>query len=349
MNCGVTSVCIPLSIVPVKMVRTKPSRNGNTKRNRTSFQEEKLNAKLRDFEILAEGMLASLESVMTVEVEELARMFQTEKNRLPKRILQMRMGDLRVVAAANFADREKLSVGSCDAMSSINSSQFSQSFLHAGAKEKTDKKLSKADEGYLTEDSATSNRASDLMASAKARPYGPLASAMKNRRRSKSVSSHNSSAKGHSSMLLGIKSKKTFGGSQTLFGDNNRHSRSKYRTPAALGNRLQAVSADRGMSLITPKVQPNTPMALLRHARVGESVYSMTGSPVITSTMVEETANVNIPIANGVLSIRPTEMDSIDHVLLQKIDSDTLENLKKLQMNLNKIMKVAEEHHFQRL
>ncbi|XP_055628019.1 borealin-like isoform X2 [Toxorhynchites rutilus septentrionalis] len=324
------------------MVRTKPARNGNTKRNRTSFQEEKVNAKLREYDILADSLLVSLESLMNDTSEELSRMIRTEKNRMPKRILQMRMGDLRLLTGAStFADLDKLAIESCDGISSINTSQFSQSF-HRGGKEKTEKKLSKADE----EDS-TSSRTSDLLASAKARPYGPLASAMKNRRRSKSVSAQPTPSKGHSSILLGIKSKKTFGSNQSIAGDSNRLSRSKFRTPA-IGNRMQAVSADRGMSLITPKVQPNTPMAILRHARLGESVYSVTGSPVITSSMIEETANVNIPVANGVLSIRPTELDCVDPGLLQKIDSDTLEHLKKLQSNLNMIMQIAEQQNSQK-
>lgn len=336
------------------MVRTKPSRHGNTKRNRTSFQEEKLNAKIRDFDILADGLLANLESVYSNNLDDITRMLRGEKNRLPKRILQMKMGDLRLLTGVKTcADLEKLSVEAIDAMSSIGSSQFSQSF--GNSNEKTNKKkISKADEGYLTEDSGLGcNPLPDLMMStSKARPYGPLASAMKNRRRSKSVSGQATPSKGHASLLLGIKSKKTFGASQSLFAaaaDNNRHSRSKFRTPNVAAGRLQTVSTDRGLSLITPKVMPNTPMAILRHARAGESIYSMTGSPVITAAMVEETANVNIPVANGMLSIRPTEMDSIDTGLLQRIDPGTLEHLKKLQMNLNKIMQIAEERQRQKL
>lgn len=335
------------------MVRTKSSRHGNTKRNRTSFQEEKLNAKIRDFDILADSQLANLESVYNNILDDLTRMLRGEKNRMPKRILQMKMGDLRLLTGVKtFADMEKLSVEAIDAMSSIGSSQFSQSF--GSGNEKTDKKLSKADEGYLTEDSGLgTNPMSEVMMSAsKARPYGPLASAMKNRRRSKSVSGQATPSKGHASLLLGIKSKKTFGASQSILAaaaDNNRHSRPKFRTPSAAAGRLQTVSTDRGLSLITPKVQPNTPMAILRHARAGESIYSMTGSPVITAAMVEETANVNIPVANGMLSIRPTEMDSIDAGLLQRIDPGTLEHLKKLQMNLNKIMQIAEERQLHKL
>ncbi|XP_021707899.1 borealin isoform X2 [Aedes aegypti] len=326
------------------MVRPKTSRNGNSKRNRTSYQEEKVNAKLRDYDILADSLVANLESIFNDKLEELSLAFKMEKTRFPKHVLQMRMGDLRLIGASTFADLDKITLEppACDGMSSLGSSQLSSSY-NTGSK--GEKKQSRADE----EDSATSNRNSDLLSSAKGRPYGPLASAMKNRRRSKSVSSNSTPSKHHSSVLFGIKSKKTFGGSQSLFAESNRLSRSKFRTPVP-GSRLkQTVSADRGMTMITPKVQPNTPMAIMRHARLGESIYSITGSPVITAAMVEEMANVNIPIQNGILSLRPTEMDSIDTGLVQKIDSDTLEHLKKLQMNLNKIMQMAEGNNFQQM
>lgn len=48
-------------------------------------------------------------------------------------------------------------------------------------------------------------------------------------------------------------------------------------------NPRKAISVDRIYGKITPKVQPNAAMALIRHARVGEHVYSLTGSPVVTS------------------------------------------------------------------
>ncbi|XP_055536766.1 borealin-like [Wyeomyia smithii] len=323
------------------MVRTKPSRIGNTKRNRTSFQEEKLSAKLKEFDILADCELASLESKFTDEIEELFRMIKTIKNRMPKHALQMRMGDLRLLGVKSFADLENLAMEPCESMSVLDPDDFSR------ISDKTSKdkpvKHSKSDDGYQTEDSAISSIPSSFTTN---RMCGPLSSAIKNRRRSKSVSSHATPSKGHSSLLIGIKSKKTFGGSQTFFANDSRLSRQKFRTPGA-NNRLQTVSTDRGMSLITPKVQPNTPLAIMRHARIGESIYSVTGSPVITTATMEQMANVNIPVANGILSIRPTEMDTFDPGLVQKIDSDTLEHLKKLQMNLNKIMQIAEEHNFQ--
>lgn len=63
--------------------------------------------------------------------------------------------------------------------------------------------------------------------------------------------------------------------------DNTRSSRSKYRTPL-VKMRPKAASADR-IGMITPKVQPNTPIAILRHARAGEFAFSASGSPIVTA------------------------------------------------------------------
>lgn len=58
-------------------------------------------------------------------------------------------------------------------------------------------------------------------------------------------------------------------------------SRTKYRTPLST-MRQKAVSADR-INTITPKVNPLNPMSMLRHARAGEAVFSLTGSPIVPS------------------------------------------------------------------
>lgn len=58
---------------------------------------------------------------------------------------------------------------------------------------------------------------------------------------------------------------------------------------------------------------------------------------------------MNIPVPNGVLSIRPTEMNSIDTSILNKFDDVTIEQLKKLQQNLNMIMDAAERTHFKKI
>ena len=53
-------------------------------------------------------------------------------------------------------------------------------------------------------------------------------------------------------------------------------------------------------SLITPKVQPNVPLSVVRHPRQGELAFSTSGSPlVVTSTAYEQTANLNIRLADG--------------------------------------------------
>lgn len=67
---------------------------------------------------------------------------------------------------------------------------------------------------------------------------------------------------------------------QSLLNSTKEHlSRSKYRTPQT--NRLQTMSADRSMNPVTPKIQANTPVAMFRYPKMGETVISLSGSPVI--------------------------------------------------------------------
>lgn len=109
--------------------------------------------------------------------------------------------------------------------------------------------------GYVTESSRRSSR-----------PKKPLPTDQKKRhRRSQSANLSTMSARPLSRMNS----------------TNDRLSRSKFRTP---GNRLQTMSADRSiMNPVTPKIQMNTPVSLLRYPKVGETVISMSGSPVIVN------------------------------------------------------------------
>ena len=59
-------------------------------------------------------------------------------------------------------------------------------------------------------------------------------------------------------------------------------SRSKYRTPLSNFTRQKAASADR-IATIIPKANPSHPFSMLRHARAGEAVFSLTGSPIVPS------------------------------------------------------------------
>jgi hypothetical protein len=58
---------------------------------------------------------------------------------------------------------------------------------------------------------------------------------------------------------------------------------------------------------------------------------------------IENIANVNIPIHNDILSIRPTEMGDVDERMFKHLHPETFEHLKMLKINLDAIMRVAEE------
>lgn len=120
-----------------------------------------------------------------------------------------------------------------------------------------------------------------------------------------------------------------------------RVSRSKYRTPSG---KTKAASADR-MGTITPKVKLGTPISILRYARLGETLVSSSGSPVAGMPSLTDTANIAIPLADGVLSVRPTSMGDFDRNLLHRIDPSTLSQLKKLQDNLNMVIRNMDPHH----
>lgn len=117
------------------------------------------------------------------------------------------------------------------------------------------------------------------------RLIGPLASAKAKGRRSRSAQNMDttagvgaanvSSAPNASSTMLQRSNSQTGGGHQ---------SRSKFRTPAM--NRLQTMSAERQMAPVTPKMQPDRPLSMLRYQKMGETVISLSGSPVIAQGYV---------------------------------------------------------------
>lgn len=117
-------------------------------------------------------------------------------------------------------------------------------------------------------------------------------------------------------------------------------SRAKFRTP---GGRTKAASADR-LGTITPKVQLGTPISILRYARMGETLVSASGSPVAGVPGMSDQANIAIPLADGVISVRPTSMGDFDRNLLHRIDPSTLSQLKKLQDNLNMVIRNIDQN-----
>lgn len=106
-------------------------------------------------------------------------------------------------------------------------------------------------------------------------------------------------------------------------------SANKLRTP--LNRNIPSVAA------VTPKVNPNQPLSVLRRPRQGEFALSMDGSPLMVSTVTyDDMVTVTIPLADGrVLSILPTEgIDAAD----LSLDEITRNQLLKLRSNLTKCL-----------
>ncbi|XP_001655256.2 borealin isoform X2 [Aedes aegypti] len=301
------------------MTRTKTRRLVSQKRG-SADERTRIENKMRDFEVNVECELANLELKFRDEMDRVQRLVDALKTRIPKKFLCMTIDQIREyneeaekIDASFYGDRTA-------ALANLSIML-----------EKSVRKKSKDDEESEHDRLSTISSTSKRM--------GPLMSA-KYRRRSKSTGAINTSVVSkslfHSTSTVVDRSilGKTLGTSLVA---KDRTSRAKIRTP--MTNARKAISVDRIYGAITPKVQPNAPLALIRHARLGEPVYSITGSPVITSNILEATANVNIPIENGMLSIRPTEMDSVDPTLVRKIDPNVLAELKQLQDNLNVIMR----------
>lgn len=54
--------------------------------------------------------------------------------------------------------------------------------------------------------------------------------------------------------------------------------------------------------------------------------------------VTREGANINIPVANGIISVLPSVMSSVEHTFMAQLDPETLKQLRMLQNNLNMMM-----------
>ncbi|XP_038113888.1 borealin isoform X1 [Culex quinquefasciatus] len=310
------------------MTRTKTGRRLVSKKRGSVDEKTRIANKMRDFEVTVDCELANLELKFRDEMDRVQRLVDGLKTRIPKKYLTMTINQIREYQE----EAEKIEASFYGDRTAVMAANLSVLL------EKSARKKSK-DDGYLTEESDHPERLSAMSSASKR--VGPLMSA-KFRRRSKSAggvtntSTVNRSLYQNQTATLVDRSAlgKTLGTSVLA---KDRNSRAKAKTP--MPNRPKAISVDRIYGAITPKVQPNSAMAILRHARLGEPVYAITGSPVITANILESTANVNIPVENGMLSIRPTEMGTVDPAMVSKIDPHVLAELKQLQENLNVIMR----------
>lgn len=88
--------------------------------------------------------------------------------------------------------------------------------------------------------------------------------------------------------------------------------------------------------MITTVVDAKAPLSYFRYARPGEPIFSLAGSPIVPPSTFEPEAYINIPVSDGVISIRPERwMKSIAaEVPSLLIPSKRIHDLKVLQKNL---------------
>ncbi|XP_014203548.1 borealin [Copidosoma floridanum] len=88
---------------------------------------------------------------------------------------------------------------------------------------------------------------------------------------------------------------------------------------------------------ITPKIKFNSAVNVLRRPKNGEMVFSTQGSPLLVSTTVSErTANVNVPLRNGdIVSLLPFNASLSENLVL---DEETRHQLKVLKSHLEKVI-----------
>ncbi|XP_030377623.1 borealin-like [Scaptodrosophila lebanonensis] len=314
------------------MPRTKITKN--SKRNREAANREE---KIRAYEVKMDSLYMSVDDLEQKYKAAVDHELKLIEGRMVTQLREMKIGDfLQILGHLDHFGDFKAS----DQTQMLASQSICSKSNTTGGGDLANIKgsCSRNDEGYLTEDSslgavASSGSASaaytgSILRSTKAlRTPGPLHSARARRaRRSQSAGGEISilpSAKPHVSGVASME----------------HSSRSKMRTPMV--SRTKALSADR-----TPRLHhkgrassPSTPpMSFLRWPKPGEVALSKFGSPMVAQVMPDKIANVNIPIRNGVLSMRPKKLAEVETDLLESLDTDTLHQIKTLHDNLALIM-----------
>uniref|UniRef100_A0A1A9X4A9 Borealin C-terminal domain-containing protein n=1 Tax=Glossina brevipalpis TaxID=37001 RepID=A0A1A9X4A9_9MUSC len=289
------------------MPRTKVSKS--SKRNRETESREE---KIREYESALHGYLSTMEEDIEGFIKEWEGELLMLRQRTKIKFLQMKMSDLSEMNLNTFEDTSV-----CE---SVNSTA-----THAS------KLVNPNDEGYLTEDSSHGNNSASAKSGmtfvnlpnlrqtqqlgARLRTPGPLASACARRpRRSRS-------ACGDYAPPSGLE----------------HQSRGKARA-----TRSKAHSAGRKSKTHFDGLPTSPPAAFMRWPKPGELVVSKYGSPIIAQILPDKFANVNIPLRNGVISLRPKKLNELQSDILDAIDLQTLNQLKTLNANLDKIVSIAD-------
>lgn len=328
------------------MPRTKVSKS--SKRNREATNRED---KVREFETDVE----TYSNVFDEQAQERLLSYELEFKNLLQRtssaLLKLKFCDVFEMDITTFKDwdQQKSKFLNVSLHNSVNSSLM-----------KSAKAINPNDEGYLTEDSsnggslgssssattitnsaflsATNMRSQQLVQqqTARLRTPGPLSSARARRpRRSRSACGD------YVPGSIKLKPQNTAnaeGGS-----GQERNSRSKMRTPMA--NKTKALSADR-TTKFNDTDAPKSPPTFLRFPKPGELILSTCGSPLVTQTLPENFAHLNIPLRNGVISMRPKRLSNVQPHIIEDLDPATLDQLRTLKNNIDKIVSMADKAGF---
>ncbi|XP_055705163.1 borealin-like isoform X2 [Phlebotomus papatasi] len=295
------------------MPRTKLPKN--SKRNREQTLEDLISGTMREFDETFETQIANLELMHSNILEKVEMGIHKFLSSLPENILNLKFGDLRTMNVKGLADASK----------ELSASQTETLNMTSGQNSTQNRKQSREDEETGT---------SEVTSSSAIR--GPLSSARGKLRRSKSATG---SLQSLAQPMPPSRLKPPTPLKGPLLPQTEHKSRSAYRTPLQRQGRLKAASADR-IDQIKPKVPVDQPLSLLRFPRVGETLVSLTGSPVAGGGP-DPVASVNIPTLDGVLSLRPTAASTFDPHVISQIDEGTLRNLHQLQANINMMLKMA--------
>uniref|UniRef100_A0A1B0FMD6 Borealin C-terminal domain-containing protein n=1 Tax=Glossina morsitans morsitans TaxID=37546 RepID=A0A1B0FMD6_GLOMM len=294
------------------MPRTKV--NQTSKRNRASECREE---KLRECKSAFKGYLATMESEVEAFIQEWDGELDLLRQRTNANLLKMKMDKFLKMTSSIFEH-----------------SPVNESFKYNSSC--SNKCIATKDEGYLTEDTSKlssfgsavsvksgTNFVSEFHFSRAQqqqqpkdpfRTPGPLNAALaRGPRRSRSACSK------YSSLVA-----------------TEHQARNKILT----ADRTRPHSIERKQYFDGRPVTP--PVAFMRWPKPGEMVLSKYGSPVIAQALPDRFANVNIPMRNGVMSLRPKKLDALQADILEDMGPQTLSELRILRGNLEKIVTMAD-------
>ena len=288
------------------MPRTKNVRKPEQKRERNLTKES--NLLMRDFERQAHLRILKQEGEGKMSIKSYINFIDVTFSRLPSEIREMTLGEILNCEVDN---EEK------ENCNEVSSSVDDYSLPSVPTKVKGKKnRITASDDGYVTEGVATTR----------------LSRAPKITEPTPASKTHRSSRNSRAKLSQAIQECKTV--KKISKQERNKESikPNKFITPATLK------PGNHEFGLITPKIKPNTPMNVLRRPRQGEMVLSMQGSPLLVSSIVREnTANINVPLANGnVISLLPNDGLRMSHI--PQLDPETMRQLETLKNHIETVI-----------